>query len=92
MQNHRADELHHQTFGASTHVNVDLTSVIALTLSAPLAQVGLGGNVPIWTPQDPFSIMADDSNNNALSNAPSLEMDWHVWDEIAEKLEPSLDF
>jgi hypothetical protein len=36
--------------------------------------------------------MADDSNNNAFSDALSLEMDWQAWGEIAGELEPSLEF
>jgi hypothetical protein len=36
--------------------------------------------------------MADDSNNNAFSDALNLEMDWQAWDEIAGELEPSLEF
>ena len=92
VQRNRADELHNQTSGASTNTHVDLTSATALTLSAPLAQVGISGTVSTWTPQEPFLVMADDSNNNAFSDVLSLEMDWQVWDEIAGELEPSLEF
>jgi hypothetical protein len=92
VQRNRADELHHQTSGASTNAHADLTSATALTLSAPLAQVGISGTVSTWTPQEPFFGMADDSNNNAFSDVLSLEMDWQVWDEIAGELEPSLEF
>jgi hypothetical protein len=92
VQRNRADELHHQTSGPSTNAPVDLTSATALTLSAPLAQVDISGTVSTWTPQEPFLVMADDSNNNAFRDALSLEMDWQVWDEIAEELEPSLEF
>jgi Fungal specific transcription factor domain len=92
VQRNRADELHHQTSGASTNTHVDLTSATALTLSAPLAQVGISGTVSTWTPQEPFLVMADDSNNSAFSDALNPEMDWQVWDEIAGELEPSLEF
>jgi hypothetical protein len=88
----RADELYHQTSGASTNAHVDLTSATALALSAPLAQVGISETVSTWTLQEPFLVMADDSNNNAFSDVLSLEMDWQVWDEIARELEPSLEF
>ncbi|SLM40424.1 Transcription factor domain, fungi [Lasallia pustulata] len=92
VQRNRADELHHQTCGSSMNAHVDLTSATALTLSAPLAQVGISGTVSTWTPQEPFLVMADDSNNNAFSDVLGLEMDWQVWDDIAGELEPSLEF
>ena len=92
VQKNRADELHHQTSGASTNAHIDLTSATALTLSAPLAQVGISGAVSTWTPREPFLVMADDSNNKAFSDDLSLETDWQVWDEIARELEPSLEF
>jgi hypothetical protein len=92
VQRNRADELHHQTSGASTNTHVDLTSATALTLSAPLAQVGISGTASTWTPQEPSLVMAGDSNSNAFSDVLSLEMDWQVWDEIARELEPSLEF
>jgi hypothetical protein len=92
VQRNRADELHHQTSRVSTNAHVDLTSATALTLSAPFAQVGISGTVSTWTPQEPFLVMADESNNNAFSDVLSLEMDWLVGDEIAGELEPSLEF
>jgi hypothetical protein len=92
VQRNRADGLHYQTSGASTNTHVDLSSPTASTLSAPLAQVGINGAASTWTPQEPIFVMADDSSNNAFSDALSLEMDWQVWDEIAGELEPSLEF
>ncbi|KAK9312808.1 transcription factor domain protein [Lipomyces starkeyi] len=92
VQRNRADEIHHQTSGASWNAHVDLTAATAFTLSAPLAQVGISRTVSTWTPQEPFLVMADDSNNNAFSDVLSLEIDWQVWDEITRDLEPSLEF
>ena len=92
VQRNRADELHQQHSGASTNAHVDLTSATALTLSAPLAQVGINEAVSTWVPQEPFLGMVDNSNNNTFSDVPSLEMDWQAWDEIAGELQPSLDF
>jgi hypothetical protein len=92
VQKNRADEPYHQTSGVSTNTHADLTSATALTLSAPLAQVGISGAVSTWTPQESSLVMADDANNNAFSDALSIEMDWQVWDEIAGGLEPSLEF
>jgi len=91
VQRNRVDEHHHQTSGASSNAHLDLTSATALTLSAPLAQVGISETAPTWTPQEPFLVMADNSNNNVFSDVPGLEIDWQVWDEITRKLEPSLD-
>ena len=88
----RAEELHHQSSETSTNAHVGLTPATALTLSAPLAQVDISGMVPTRTAQEPFVVMADDSNNNAFSDLLDPEMSWQVWDEIAENLEPSLGF
>lgn len=92
VQRIREDELHHKTSGPPTKAHADLTSATALTLSAPLAQVGISGTVSNWTPQEPFLGMADESINNAFSDVLSLEMNWQVWDEIAGELGPSLNF
>jgi len=92
VQRNRVDEPHHQTSGTSTNTHVDLTSATPLALSAPLAQVGISRTVSTWMPQEPSLVMADDSNNNAFSDTPGLEMDWQVWDEITGELEPSLEF
>jgi hypothetical protein len=92
VQRNQADELHHQPPRASTNACVDLTSATALTLPVPLAQVGMSGAASTWTPQEPFLVTADDSNNDTFSDLQSLEMDWQVWDEIAGELEPSLEF
>lgn len=92
VQRNRANELHHQTSGVSTNARVDLTSATALTLSDPLAQIGISGAVSTWTPQEPFLVMPDESNTNTFGDILSPEMDWQVWDEIAGELEPSLEF
>jgi Fungal specific transcription factor domain len=92
VQRNRAGEPHHQTSGTSTNTHVDLTSATALTLSTPLAQFGISGTVSTWIPQEPSLVMADNSNNNGIGDALSLEMDWQVWDEITGELEPSLEF
>lgn len=92
VQKDRANELHHHTSGASTNTHVDVTSPTALTLSTPLAQVGIGGTVSTWGPQEPFLVMADDSNNNPFSDFLSPEMDWQAWDKITGEMEPSLEF
>ncbi|KAF6233405.1 hypothetical protein HO173_008337 [Letharia columbiana] len=92
VQRNRADELHRQTSLSSTNAHADLTSATALTLSAPFRQVDNSENVSTWTPQEPFLFTADNSNNNAFGDIPSLDMDWQTWDEIAGELEPSLEF
>lgn len=92
VQRIRAGVLHDQISGASTKAHLDLASTTASTLSAPLAHFGISGTVPTWTPQEPFSVMTDDSNNNALSDVPSLEMDWTVWDDIAGEVGSSFEF
>ena len=92
VQRNRADELYHETSKASTNADVDLASATALTLSAPLAQVGSSGTVSNWTPQERFLVTPDDSNYNALGDVPSLGMDWQVWDEMAGELGSSLEF
>ena len=92
VQRNREDEPHHLTPRASTNTHIDLTSATALTLSAPLAQVGICGTVSTWIPQEASLVMADDPSNSAFSDALSLEMDWQVWDEITGELEPSLEF
>lgn len=91
VERKQADELHHQNSGASISAHMGLTSATALNLSAPLSQVGIGGTVPPWIPQEPFLVMAEDSNNT-FHNVPSLDMDWQVWDEIAGELESSSEF
>lgn len=91
VQRNRADEQHRQVNEAST-ITDDLASGPALTLSAPLAQVGDSETVSTWTPQDPFLAMADDPNSNIFGETPGLEMDWQGWDEIAGEPGPSLDF
>jgi hypothetical protein len=92
VERNLVDEHHYQTSGASTNTHVDLAPATALTLSAPLVQVGISGTVSTWTPEEPSLVMADDSNNNAFGDVLNLEMDWQVWDEIAGGLEPSLEF
>lgn len=92
VQRNRADELHQQTSVGSTNAHTDLTSAMALTLSAPLSLESISGTVSTSTPQDPFLFTGHDSNNNDFSDVPSLDMDWQAWDDFAEDLEPSLDF
>lgn len=89
VQRDRADKLHYQASEASMNAPVDLTSATALTLSFPLAQVDISGTVSTRTPQEPFSVMVDNSN---FSDFLGLEMDWQVWNEIDRELDPSLQF
>ena len=83
------DELHGQTSSASTNSDADLTSATAMALSTPLAKGGTSGAISACTPQEPL-FMADDSNNNALSDGLDLNMDWQAWGEMES--EPSLEF
>ncbi len=92
VQQHQADEVHPQTSGTSTDTHVDTTTGTASNLPAPLAQAGISETDSTWTSQESFLDMANDANNNAFSNIPSLDMNWQDWDQIAGELEPSMDF
>ena len=92
VQKHQANEVHHQFPGTSTDTHVDTTTGTASNLSSPLAQAGISETDSPWTSQQSILDMANDANNNAFSDIPSLDMDWQDWDQIAGELEPSMDF
>ena len=92
VQQNQADGVHHQTSGASTDTHVDTTTGTPSNISTPLAQAGISESESTWMPQESFWNMANDDNNNAFSDIPSLDMDWQDWDQIAGELEPSVDF
>ena len=91
---HRTSECkHQQTSGVAMDASIDLTSsAMAMTLSAPLLQDGIGGTGPTWRPEEPSLSVPSEPMNNDFSEDPMLGFDWQAWDGNAEGSERSFDF